>query len=58
MKAHGRREAHERTQQVVVYMTPSLVDEATHAADADGMSRSEWIVDAIRRKLDCRNNNE
>jgi metal-responsive CopG/Arc/MetJ family transcriptional regulator len=58
VKAHGRREASARTQQVVIYMTPALVDEASQAAEEDGVSRSEWIVDAIQRKLANRQVNE
>jgi metal-responsive CopG/Arc/MetJ family transcriptional regulator len=39
-------------------MTPALVDEASQAAEEDGVSRSEWIVDAIQRKLANRQVNE
>jgi metal-responsive CopG/Arc/MetJ family transcriptional regulator len=54
MKSHGRREAQARTQQVVVYLTPAIVDETSQAAEEDGVSRSEWIADAIRMRLASR----
>lgn len=52
MKAHGRRISRERMVQVVIYMRPALLDAASQAAETAEQSRSEWIVDAIQRKLD------